>query len=238
MRSEAAVLLLLASNWFSSAALAQERVIGLLDLPAIFGKTVCEPVAPRPVTLHAGPQGLTVGTLVVLTPWTREPNGGCSGLTVGVQQGMSARVEPLQTMEHSYEEPGAIVLGKRGNWYRVKLGKGAASAWLESSAADGFYDLPRLFEDRLTYLTRAWNGRVSASPGRRARIAKVPPLSHGQNVPIRVHRVSRDALGLWFLIDIMSGGCDGNEPTILDSGWVPAYGVSADTTIWFYSRGC
>jgi len=57
MRSEAAVLLLFASTWFSSAALAQERVVGLLDLPAIFGKTRCDPLAPRPVMLHAEPQG-------------------------------------------------------------------------------------------------------------------------------------------------------------------------------------
>jgi hypothetical protein len=238
MRREAGVLLLLASSLFSSAALAQERVVGLLDLPAIFGKTRCEPFAPSPVLLHAQPQGHTVGALVVLTPWTREPNGGCFGLTVGVQQGPSARVEPLHTMEHSYEEPGAVVLEKHGSWYRVKLGRGSASAWLESSAADGFYDLPRLFEGRLTYLTQAWDRRVFASPGRRARAAKLPPLSDGGNVPIRVRQVSKDARGLWFLIDIMSGDCGGNEPSILDRGWVPAYGKSADTTIWFYSRGC
>jgi hypothetical protein len=153
-----------------------------------------------------------------------------------VQQPRDVRVEALPTMEYAYEEPGAIVLERRENWYRVRLSKG--SAWVETSAAEGFYDLERLFNDALTYLTPGWDGTVAASPAVPARASRVPEARADQGVPVRVRRVSRDGAGLWFLVDIMSGECDVVEPTVLDQGWVPAYGRSNATTIWFHSRGC
>jgi hypothetical protein len=37
----------------------------------------------------------------------------------------------------------------------------------------------------------------------------------------------------------MSHACEGDgEPTVVDQGWVPAYGKADAPTIWFYSRGC
>jgi len=137
-------------------------------------------------------------------------------------------------MEYAYEEPGAVVLERRGNWFRVRLSSG--SAWLESSGPQEFYGLERLFEGSLTYLTRAWDGKVAAAPGSAARLAKVPTLAPDQ--PVRVRRATLDKDGLWFLVDIMSSGCEGEEPTVIDHGWVPAYGTAEETTIWFYSRGC
>ena len=229
-----AVALLLGTAWLSSPALAQERVIGLLALPGVFGRGACDRFTPRPVELHATPQGRRVGTVLVVKPWTHHSNGGCDGLEVGVRGPGAATVQQLPTKEYGYEEPGVVVLERRGTWFRVRLSSG--TAWLESSVPEEFYGLERLFEDRLTYLTEAWGGRVAASPGASDRPAKVSGLARNQ--PVRVRRASRGAEGLWFLVDIMSNQCGGDEPTVVDQGWVPAYGKADETTIWFYSRGC
>jgi hypothetical protein len=56
---------------------------------------------------------------------------------------------------------------------------------------------------------------------------------------VRVRRASREKEGLWFFVDIMSHACEGDgEPTVIDQGWVPAYGEADASTIWFHSRGC
>lgn len=228
-----AIAVLLGSAWLAPAAVAQERVIGLLALREVFGRGACDRFTPRPVQLHATPRGRGVGTVFVLTPWTYQGNDGCEGLEVAVRVTGGA-IEPLPTEDYAYESPGAIVLERRGKWFRIRLSKG--SAWLESSAQDEFFGLEQLFEERLTYLTEAWNGRVAATPGAADRPAAVS--NRTENEPVRVRRTARATNGLWFFVEIMSSECEGVEPTVVDRGWVPAYGKASETTIWFYSRSC
>jgi hypothetical protein len=233
-RKVAVIALLLGGAFLSKPALAQERIIGLLALPEVFGRGACDRFTPRPLALRATPRGPVVGTVVVVKPWTHHGDGGCEGLEVGVRV-PGRTVRELPTMEYAYEEPGAIVLERSGTWFRVRLGDG--SAWLEASAQDEFYGLERLFEDALTYLTEAWNGQVAASPGSASRLATVPRL--GPDQPVRVRGATGEKGGLWFLVDIMSHACGGDgEPTVVDQGWVPAYGEADAPTIWFHSRGC
>jgi hypothetical protein len=227
------VSLLVGMALLSQPVIAQERVIGLLALPEVFGQGACDRFTPRPVELRATPQGPIVGTVLVVKPWTHHDNGGCGGLEVGVRAPPAATVQPLPAMEYGYEEPGVIVLEQRGKWFRVRLSAG--SAWLEASAQDEFYDLERLFKDGLTYLTETWNGQLAGSPGAAGRPANARVPEH----PVRVRRTSPTKDGLWFLVDILTHSvCDGDEPTVADQGWVPAYGKDNATTIWFYSRGC
>jgi hypothetical protein len=228
------VALLLGSALLSQPALAQERVIGLLALPEVFGQRPCDRFTPRPVELRATPRGPVVGTVLVVKPWTHHSNGGCEGLEVRVRAPRAATVQELPTMEYAYEQPGAVVLERRGKWFRVRLNVG--SAWLEASAQDEFYGLEQLFKDGLTFLTEAWSGQVAASPGSAGRPAKFPRLAANQ--PVEVRRASRQKEGLWFFVDIMSHACGGGEPTVVDQGWVPAYGKAEAPTIWFSSRGC
>lgn len=221
---------------FSQVAPAQERVIGLLALPEVFGQGACDRFTPRPVALRASPDGPIVGTVLVVTPWTHHDNGGCAGLEVGVRVPQTATIQPLPTREYAYEEPGAVVLERRGQWFRVRLNDG--SAWLEASAQDEFYAFERLVEDGLTYLTRAWNGQLAESPGAAARAVKLADRAAEQAV--RVRGSSRETGQLWFLVEILShSGCTGDgEPAVVDRGWVPAHGEDGEPAIWFYSRGC
>jgi hypothetical protein len=237
MSSKTQVVALLIGIAASAApALAQERVIGLLDLPEVFGRGACDRYTPQPVALRATPLGQVVGSVVVVKPWTFAAGGGCEGLEVGVRMAPAATVQPLPTMEYGYEEPGVVVLERRDRWFRVRLDAG--SAWLEASAQDEFYDLERLYDHSLTYLTDAWSGQVAAAPGMVGRVVQFPGLAAGQSV--RVRRTSREDGGLWFLVDILSRSpCAGDaEPTVADRGWVRAYGKGGEPTIWFSSRGC
>src|SRR5262245_63573078 len=118
-------VLLLGSALLSHPALAQERVIGLLALPEVFGRGTCDRFTPRPVELRATPQGPVVGTLLVVKPWTHHANGGCEGLEVGVRAARAAGVQQLPTGHYAYEEPGAVVLERRGTWFRVRLTVGS-----------------------------------------------------------------------------------------------------------------
>lgn len=99
------VVLLSSSAWWFPPALAQERVIGLLALPGVFGRGACDRFAPRPVALHDTPQGRGSGTVLVLEPWTHDSRGGCEGLEVGVRVPGAAAVEQLPTKEYAYEAP-------------------------------------------------------------------------------------------------------------------------------------
>ena len=94
----------------------------------------------------------------------------------------------------------------------------------------GLLALPEvLAEVRASDLPR---GPCSCAP--RAKFARL-----AADQPVRVRRASRETEGLWFLVDIMSHGCEGDGgPTVVDQGWVPAYGKADVPTIWFHSRGC
>ena len=112
-----AVALLLSSAWLSPPALAQERVIGLLALPGVFGRGACDRFTPRPVELHATPQGRGVGTVLVMKHWTHHSNGGCEGLEVEVRVPGAATLQQLPTKEYAYEEPGAVVSSDAGRGF-------------------------------------------------------------------------------------------------------------------------
>ncbi len=238
MRQKVSIIaLLLGSALWLPPAFAQERIIGLLALPEVFGGGACDHFIPRPVQLREAPQGPVVGTVFVVKPWTHHDVGGCEGLEVGVRRaGAPAGIQALPTMEYGYEEPGAIVLERRGQWFRVRLATG--SAWLEASAQNEFHEFEQLLGRGQDYLTEAWNGHVAASPGSVGRPAKSPRGAVFQ--PVHVRRTSRQNGDLWFLVDVMSHSeCEGGgEPTVTDSGWVPAYGRDNEAVIWFSPRGC
>src|SRR5262245_2552204 len=101
-------VLILAS---SSVAYAQDRVIGLLSLPEVFGAGPCDRFTPAEILLYAEPDGKTrVGSIRVATPWTFPAEGGCAGLTVNVYSN-GRSVGELPTLEYDYEVPAAVVVG-------------------------------------------------------------------------------------------------------------------------------
>jgi hypothetical protein len=231
------VFLLAAVTACASPAGAQERVLGLLALPAVFGNGACDRFSPEDVTLYATPNlDEPVGAVHVVENWTFHDDGGCAGLVVTVRLSASTGVHPLPTREYAYEEPGALVVDRRGSWFKVRLAEGAA--WVQASARDKFYPLEDLLENGLTYLTGDWDGQLRGRPGAAARSARTPS---GTGEPsVKVLKSLRVDGELWFDVQVMSHSpCDAAaEPNVVDRGWVPAHAPSGEPSIWFYSRGC
>jgi hypothetical protein len=221
----------------TASALAQQRtrVVGLLALPEVFGNGACDRFTPQEVPLYRAPESARIGVIRVDEGSTASSNGGCEALRVGVHVTGATASDPLPTKEHGYEEPGAIVLARRGVWFQIRLATG--SAWVRSTPRDSFHPLDQLLLDGLTYLTEAWGGRLAPSAGAPSRPARVETRSSQPSV--RVIRSQQLRGDLWFDLEVITSPC-GEDPNVkvLDRGWVPAHTTSGEPVIWFYSRGC
>src|SRR5262245_30644533 len=163
-----------AISLLSASVLAQQqtRVVGLLALPEVFGTSACERFTPQEVPLYDVPQSpRIVGVIRLDEGSTASNNGGCEAIKVGAHMTGTAVSFPLPTKEYGYEEPGAIVLARRGEWFQIRLVTG--SAWVRASPRDTFHPLEQLLLDGLTYLTEAWDGRLAPSAGAPGRPARV-----------------------------------------------------------------
>jgi hypothetical protein len=235
MRLSGVVLVILASG---SSAQAQDRVIGLLSLPEVYGARMCAPFEPGHVALHAAPgDGKPIGFIRVDQNWSFAPHGGCEGLKVSVHQG-TARGE-LPTLEFDYEMPGAIVLEQRERWFKVRLSSG--SAWVEGAASNRFMPLPELFEEfvGVTAVTNAISGQLVAAPGRPAEPTS-PRVRALQ--PARVIEIRTLFGQSWVQVELMNHSiclaAEHGPPDVIGTGWMPLHASNGEPTIWFSSRGC
>lgn len=217
----------------AAAVSAQDRVIGLLTLPEVFGSEVCSPFTPEPIPIHVAPDGARIGSIEVDRHWSFAPHGGCEGLEVRVHKG-SARAE-LPTREHGYEEPAAIVLSQQGRWFRIRLSDGAA--WLLATPRDVFKPLAELFDQAPTSTTEHFTGRLRNAPGG----ASIGDRFTG-NQSVRVLEVRQVGAAQWLHVEVLDySPCTvpvGREPQVVGRGWLPAHAESGEPTVWFSSRGC
>ena len=218
----------------STAALsAQDRVIGLLTLPEVFGNEVCSRFKPESVPLFAEPNGARIGSIQVDQYWSFAAHGGCEGLEVRVHKG-SDRSE-LPTREHGYEEPAAIVLAQNDRWYQIRLADGAA--WVRATSRDEFKPLAALFDQALTALTEHFTGRLRNSPG-----GAFIGQRFTDNQSVRVLEIRQQGDAQWINVEVLDySPCSvpvGKEPQVIGRGWLPAHAESGEPTVWFSSRGC
>jgi hypothetical protein len=218
----------------SPAAFAQEKVIGLLSLPEVFGPRQCAPFEPQPVALHASPNDGTPSAFIrVDQNWSFAPHGGCEGLEVSVHQG-EQRSE-LPTLEFDYEMPGAIVVEQRDGWFRIRLAN--RSAWVKASLAGRFMPLAELYEEfvGVTRINESFTARLTSGPGAAAGPI-MPAVTAGQ--PVRVVEIR----GSWIQVEVMSNSActaaDHGPPEIVATGWLPLHDRDGRPAIWFSSRGC
>lgn len=219
---------------FTAEAAAQEKVVGLLALPQVFGPRQCAPFEPTEVALHGSPNdGHPFAFIRVDQNWSFAPHGGCEGLEVRVHAA-TAKHE-LPTREFDYEMPGAIVVDHRDGWFKIKLHD--RSAWLKASLSDQFLPLAQLF-DEFAGLTEinSFTGRLLSSPNAAARGPIMPAVKPQQPV------IVREVRGEWVYLDLMSSSpCTaGNEgpPEVVATGWLPLHKADGEPTVWFSSRGC
>ena len=222
----------------ASAAQAQDRVVGLLSLPEVYGARQCAPFEPGQIALHTAPNdGKAIAFIRVDQNWSFAPHGGCEGLKVSVHEGSARREFP--TLEFDYEMPGAVVLEQRGQWFKVRLASG--SGWLEASAADRFMPLSDLFEEfvGVTAITKEFSGQLVSAPGRAAE-ATSPRVAALQ--PARVIEIRNVSGHAWVHVEVMNhsicSAAENGPPEVVGTGWMPLHASNGEPTIWFSSRGC
>ena len=215
-------------------ASAQDRVIGLLSLPQVFGPRQCAPFEPEQVPLHQSPNdGRPFAYIRVDQNWSFAPHGGCEGLEVSVHQG-EQRLE-LPTSEYDYELPGAIVLEHRDGWFKVRLRD--RSAWLKASITDHFMPLKDLYEEfvGVTATSGSFTGQLSSAPGV-MNGPLLPPVKPSQSVRVLEIR------GEWVQVEVLSNSActaaDDGPPEVVATGWLPLHDAKGEPTVWFSSRGC
>ena len=222
----------------ASPAFAQERVIGLLSLPEVFGGGACAHFDPGDVDLHASPNDAAkTATIEVDQNWSFAPHGGCEGLEVSVHRG--TQKADLPTREYDYEMPAAIVLDHREGWFKIRLHEG--SAWLKASVVDQFMPLADLFEEftGVTEINEGFTTRLANAPGALSGpiMMRVTP-----NQPVRVIEIRESGGRPWVHVEVLSNsactaGQDG-PPQVISTGWLPLHDQKGEPTVWFSSRGC
>ncbi|MCP1726576.1 hypothetical protein J2T60_000541 [Natronospira proteinivora] len=119
----------------------------------------------------------------------------------------------------------------------MRLTDGAA--WIEAQGKSEYFPLEALLKNRLTYIANASDAQLLDHPRTVAGAGEGGQLvSRGDEV--RVVEFDEIEGELWIHIEVMSHSiCEpGEEPTVTDQGWLPAYGPSGELTLWFHSRGC
>jgi len=195
-----------------------KRVIGIVELPAIFG--LVDPEGPPGSRLHFSPTPVSV----YMQP------GGSPRLAAVIKTD-----EDIVTAEYGYELEGALVYAKKAGWYRIGIEttSGPSRMWLRATDAGRYYPLTELLKNSLAFLTRHWDRHLADLPGTKAK---------RYNIEARDIRVINTRLvknNTWFLVEVLHPArCEGPSPKVVARGWMPAYNTNGSMNAWFYSRGC
>lgn len=236
-RNIAAIAVLTIGLPFEAAA--QDRVLGLLALPDVFGNGACDRFEPRPVPLFADADGKqATGTIEVDQNWSFAPHGGCEGLEVSVHEG--DKRSDLPTREFEYEAPGVIAIDRRGLMFKIRL-SGGRSAWVQAPPSR-FMSYESLLEEftGVTFFTEAFNGELRSAPGLTVANRPTGRVSDGQ--PARVIETRRVGERLWLHVEVLNHSlCEAGAkgpPETIGRGWLLAHADNGEATVWFASRGC
>jgi hypothetical protein len=64
----------------------------------------------------------------------------------------------IEITKITYAEPAAIVLERKGRWFRILLESG--SGWVERPSTISFETYEQLVKDVGSHLTEGWNGKL------------------------------------------------------------------------------
>lgn len=206
-----------------SSGAAQERIIGLIELPAIHA------------AVNEGRADIATAPVIVRS----EPDEN-SAVVGAVQDSRQ-----LESREHAYEQISATAyaleyVARGGPWYKVRyMVEGEATfGWVEHSDGAQYREVTSLVSSGLAYLTDGWDRRLRERPA--VDSAAKTLESDGQSASARVIDVyyERGRSDPWYLLAVVRGECTGEPLEIVATGWVPAYTPQGENTVWFRSRGC
>jgi hypothetical protein len=226
---------------------AEPRLIGLVELPGLFGTPDPDgppgallPGEPRPVPLHAEPEAGSVRLATVST------------------------VDSIQWLEFDYEAPAAVAYGVAAGWVRVALGEGDGRryGWVPPEHQGTLHRLGTLLEEGLAYMTSDWDGLLREAPsvtsatsrleGEEPERADDPavvdiveavgggPVVEDDVTEVDVVQVIEVDGVTWLQVELLAPGrCQAAAaPAVVATGWVPALADDGRPNAWFHSRGC
>jgi hypothetical protein len=145
----------------------------------------------------------------------------------------------FETREHGYEEVSVTVYRRQDEWYLVGLSDGGR-AWVSERRIGAYYPFSELIVNRLNYLTKGWDSLVRSAPSLEAPATPVPFVNREDDeVPANVVETSQAGGTLWLRVEVWDRSpCEGEDPRVIATGWIPAWAPNGKPTAWFYSRGC
>jgi hypothetical protein len=228
-----------AQRWFVSQKHANERVVGLLDLPDVtanFADDVCASTESLAGRLYDTPARAGTATGVVYK--RNHPEYGCG---LFFKRAGTSREEELPSEESGYEIAAAVVYERRGLWFRIAVPQG--SAWIERANDADFLPYPQLLSRQLAYLGNDWDGQLRQTAGFKFPIDPLPFEWKAQvpkPIEIEVLGVTRVGNDDWIHVQFTTDRCGDDALSLLKpvQGWLPAYRSDGATNAWFHSRGC
>ncbi len=216
------LILLFTASELVIAETVNRRVVGLVELPSVFGK--CDP---------NGPPGLVRPAHVQVVPIYSHPSSNSPVV------GQISDLESVETKEFDYEAPAAVVYEIVDGWVLIHITGSSKNefGWVSSHASGHFHPLVDLLNSGLCYLEEDWDGvlYVSANTSKGTKRIQVT----GKRRDINVVRSEEHQGALWLEVELLGPGrCKGEDPEVLDKGWVPAHKKYGKPNVWFYSRGC
>jgi len=239
-----AIAVIALSLAFGSAAAEHEPLseppdgmVGLLQLPMLFGTGACSRFQPKRVQLFSEPRAnRPLGHIRVTKPWVFAEDGGCSGHEVGVFLGTQP-AEPLPTLEYDYEAPAAIVLAKSGPWCQVMLQSRAA--WINKECLPGFLSVQELLRDKMLYLRPGALALAKQAPQGTA--FKPPPMwisAEQVSVSLMASKIIQGEIWLHLSASHINT-CEADpKPEEVERFWLPLRDTNGALQVWYYARGC
>jgi len=217
-------------------------LVGLWDFPGIMGDAAgpvdlvtvhLNPSMSAAVVAHLDKEGISLaGAATRSCRWIRDLD-------------LPASPRGCIFTESGYEIPSLAVFDRQGGWLRIALDDRATRyGWVQERGQ--FHALADLLAgNRSTYLMAAWDRTLYESPssgapalGRRtARTSGKPPNANAE-VPYRAIGHVFMQGRLWLHVEILDEVCGGQDPRVIDTGWVPAQSPVGAQWAWFWSRGC
>jgi hypothetical protein len=223
VRSSLTSALALCTLLLAVSAVAEERIIGLVEIPALHRQ------------LNEGGPDAATATVSLRAQPARD-----SGVAIVVRD----RRE-VESREHGYEQVSAAVYERvyplaGGLWYRLRYeAEGDVRyGWLEHTDGVEYREVSSLLMRGLAYLTADWDGRLWERPSAAASPRSLDLRDPSRSVKVIDVFIPRGSDEPWYLLAVVTGVCSGQPIEVVATGWVPAYVESGANSVWFHSRGC
>jgi hypothetical protein len=239
-------LLLALPAWAADLTFAA-GMIGLLEVPPLSCAHQGRPSRYRPVVLFKQPAAVKpIGEIRAFPDPAAE--GPCEpGATRLYRSRPDGRpiAESLPTVEWGHEEPGLIVVSRRGPWFKVVIAGGFA--WLRIRPEMVFRSVPTLLQGAYAYATEgAGSLRLHQQAGGTGGWVDTPVK---ESAPLVVQVAQHVNGQLWLQVGLLPEAAAGSADRVgcsnpdeahafLAVGWLAFQDQARTPRVWFYSRGC